>query len=69
VLIVHVVSDCGGSPYTITAQAWEIAQCVYTVKYTVQGRPGLSDFGFGYVPFEPALVHLHHLTLPRHHIF
>jgi hypothetical protein len=69
VLILHVASDCGGSPYTITAQAWQIAQCVYTVKYTVQGRPGLSDFGFGYVPFAPALVHLRHLTLPRHHTF
>jgi hypothetical protein len=42
-------TDCGGSPYTITAQAWQISTCRYTVKYTFRGSPGISDFGFEYV--------------------
>jgi hypothetical protein len=34
------------SPYNITVQAWQVEACTYVIKYTINGRPGISDFGF-----------------------
>ncbi|ELR14413.1 uncharacterized protein ACA1_380900 [Acanthamoeba castellanii str. Neff] len=33
-------------PALTYTQAWQISTCVYTVKYTIKGQPGISNFGF-----------------------
>jgi hypothetical protein len=48
--------NCGGSNYAVTAQAWQISACVFTVRYDVKGKPGLSDFGFQYAHPTPRLI-------------
>jgi hypothetical protein len=30
-------------------QAWQVEPCTYVIKYSIYGRPGISDFGFRYV--------------------
>ena len=29
-------------------QAWQVEPCTYVIKYSIYGRPGISDFGFRY---------------------
>ncbi|ELR20347.1 uncharacterized protein ACA1_185710 [Acanthamoeba castellanii str. Neff] len=40
------VVGCGDSPFNLTMQAWQVEPCTYVIKYSIYGRPGISDFGF-----------------------
>lgn len=42
----------GCGVYNVTTEAWQTGTCTYVVKYSINGKPGVSNWG---VPLSPSL--------------